>query len=236
MARIFSGVINKEYVGKIKHILFAILGNDFCYQYIDLIEDENSRREHNPQGNLLPFRDIFERKEIPVELEQKAEEISGNVIEFFSVKESNGYLSNFSKHGFKLKGKEWPTAAHYIEAQKYAGKPAGTEKLRNKYIHFCLEEEIREAKTPQIAEKISHSYSKKIRSDWATVREEVVRNAVEAKFDQNPEIQKLLIETGSDTLVFHAKDNFLGDGLQGHGKNILGKLLMHLRQMYINKS
>ena len=172
---------------------------------------------------MLPFREIFERTKVEENNGKEEEKVNseGKIIEFFSVKENNGYMSNFSKHSFKLKGKEWPTAAHYIEAQKFPGTIA--------------EEEIREAKTPQLAEKIAGNYAKKMRGDWNAVREEIARNAVEAKFEQNVDIQQLLVQTGSDTLVFHAKDNFFGDGMQGHGKNILGKILMDVRQIYLNK-
>lgn len=68
-------------------------------------------------------------------------------------------------------------------------------------------------------------------SNWNKIREDIVREAIEAKFDQNSDIKLELLKTGNNSLVFHSNDNFMGDGLQGHGKNTLGKFLMYIRQI-----
>ena len=49
VARLFHEVmLEEEFKNKYRHIVFAIL------------EDHNSRRSHNPDGNLIPFKEEFE--------------------------------------------------------------------------------------------------------------------------------------------------------------------------------
>ena len=58
-----------------------------------------------------------------------------------------------------------------------------------------------------------------------------MREALRAKFTQNKELKKILLETGDAELVKHtANDNYWADGGDGSGKNVLGKLLMELRE------
>lgn len=48
MAKLFKEVLNEdEFINRFRKIVFAI------------VEDHNSRREHNPQGNLKPFMEVF---------------------------------------------------------------------------------------------------------------------------------------------------------------------------------
>lgn len=96
----FKEIIYNEYSDKFKYIIFAI-------------PDEKSSRK-----TLAAFRSVFEAP--------KSEKIEGSgVIQFSTVKDQYGFLTNSSKHGFKLKGKEWPSATHYIEAQKFTGTTIG---------------------------------------------------------------------------------------------------------------
>lgn len=60
-----------------------------------------------------------------------------------------------------------------------------------------------------------------------------MREALRAKFTQNEDLKKILLETGDATLVEHtANDNYWGDGGDGNGKNMLGKLLIELREEF----
>ena len=43
------------------------------------------------------------------------------MLKFYKVNEVYGCFSNFSKHGFELDRKYWPTSEHYFQAQKFAG-------------------------------------------------------------------------------------------------------------------
>lgn len=59
-----------------------------------------------------------------------------------------------------------------------------------------------------------------------------MRKALRAKFDQNEEMRKRLIETGTAKLVEDSPvDRFWGGAIEG-SINMLGKLLMELRESY----
>ena len=58
-----------------------------------------------------------------------------------------------------------------------------------------------------------------------------MRKAIRAKFTQHEDLKEKLLNTGNAKLVEHTRnDHFWGDGLDGSGKNWLGKLLMELRE------
>ena len=135
---------------------------------------------------------------------------------FYRVTAPYGEFSNFSPHPFKLNGRRWPTSEHYFQAQKFAG----TEQ----------EEAIRLAKSPMIAARIGRSRQHPLRPDWETVKDDIMRQALLAKFTQHPQLRSLLLSTENAELVEHTRnDRYWVDGGDGSGKNRLGQLLMELR-------
>lgn len=70
----------------------------------------------------------------------------------------------------------------------------------------------------------------RLRSDWEQVKDQVMLDVVRAKFDQHPDLAQKLLATGDEELV---EGNDWGDiywGVyKGHGKNMLGKILMRVR-------
>jgi len=135
---------------------------------------------------------------------------------FYRVSEPYGAFSNFSPHPFELKGKVWPTSEHYFQAQKFAG----TEH----------EEAVRIAKSPMVAARMGRSRARPLRADWEAEKDDIMREALQAKFTQHPALRSLLVETGDAELVEHTtNDRYWADGGDGTGKNRLGELLMELR-------
>src|SRR5262249_62175955 len=65
------------------------------------------------------------------------------VIQFYGTSDEYGCFSNFAHHPIRLKGRTWPTAEHYFQAQKFPG----TE----------YEEVIRQAKSPTKAKSMGRS-------------------------------------------------------------------------------
>lgn len=140
-----------------------------------------------------------------------------NPIRFYRVSEPYGEFSNFSPHPFELKGKVWPTTEHYFQAQKFAG----TEH----------EELVRLAKSPMVAARMGRSRERPLRQDWETAKEDIMREALLAKFTQHPALRSLLLGTGDAELIEHTtNDRYWGDGGNGNGQNRLGQLLMELRE------
>ena len=57
-----------------------------------------------------------------------------------------------------------------------------------------------------------------------------MRDALKAKFGQHQELKSLLLSTGSAYLIEHTRnDAYWADGGDGSGKNMLGILLMEIR-------
>jgi len=137
-------------------------------------------------------------------------------IPFYRVKDKFGEFSNFAPFPIEVKGRVWPTSEHYFQAQKFVGNGH--------------EETIRQAKSPMIAARLGRSRAHPLRSDWATVKDDAMRQALRAKFSQHPRLTSLLLSTGDATLVEHTRnDSYWADGGDGTGKNRLGELLMELR-------
>lgn len=137
-------------------------------------------------------------------------------LNFYSSLGHLGYLSNFYRSQFELDGQVWATSEHYFQAQKF--------------IDLEYRERIRLAATPTEAARLGRSRKVAIRSDWESIKDQAMKAAVFAKFNQNLVIKKLLLATGNAKLVEHTKnDKYWGDGGDGKGKNMLGKILMEVR-------
>jgi len=131
-------------------------------------------------------------------------------------------LDNRFPAKFTLDGKEWPSVEHYYQAMKFPELPE-------------LQEQIRTAPTATAAAKLGKAKdpAKPIRSDWATARETIMRQAILAKFDQNPGLKKILLDTYPRPIVFaDPNDSFWGYGRTKMGKNKLGQTLMGYRNTH----
>lgn len=73
--------------------------------------------------------------------------------------------------------------------------------------------------------------------DFDKGREKLMRKALRFKFAQNPSLYTLLKSTGKASLIEDAPwDDFFGTGKDGKGKNVMGKLLMELRDTSVDFS
>ncbi len=137
-------------------------------------------------------------------------------IRFYRPKEPYGQFSNFAPFPVELKGKVWPTSEHYFQAQKFAGTDD--------------EEAIRLAESPMMAARMGRSRERPLRPDWESVKDDVMREVLHAKFAQHPSLRSLLLQTGEAELIEHTRnDRYWADGGDGSGRNRLGQLLMELR-------
>lgn len=140
-----------------------------------------------------------------------------NVINFYSTQGEYGCFSNFSRHPVWLKGKSWPTSEHYFQAQKFAGT--------------THEEDIRKAKTPGLAAQMGRDRKRPLRQDWEAVKDGIMHEVVLAKFSQHADLKEVLLATGDAKLVEHTfNDSYWGDGGDGSGQNMLGQILMRVRE------
>jgi ribA/ribD-fused uncharacterized protein len=142
-------------------------------------------------------------------------------IYFYSITEEYGCFSNFSRHGFELNSQYWPTSEHYFQAQKFADTPH--------------EELIRKAFSPMEAAKMGRDRKRPLRKDWEQVKDEIMVIAVRKKFEIHKDIRDILLSTGEEELVEHTTDDYYwGCGTEKTGKNMLGKILMKVREEFRN--
>ncbi|MFN4258036.1 MAG: NADAR family protein [Gemmataceae bacterium] len=136
---------------------------------------------------------------------------------FYSKTTDHACFSNFSPHPIELDGKTWPTSEHYYQAQKFVG----TEH----------EEMIRQTQSPGKAKRMGRSPKVPIRPDWEAVKDDVMRKVVMAKFTQHDDLRAILLATGDVELIEHTtNDSYWGDGGDGSGRNMLGRILMEVRE------
>lgn len=144
-------------------------------------------------------------------------------IKFYSHKGKYGFFSNFYESPVTIDGKEYKTTEHYFQAMKY--------EHNNNYFN-----KIVNAPSPAIAAKLGRNKNVPIRNDWEDIKNDVMLKCLRHKFDQHKNLKILLINTHNKQLIEHTiNDSYWGDGGDGTGKNMLGKLLMQIRNEYINE-
>ena len=151
----------------------------------------------------------------------KAIEYLDNNPELMSIKPidsfrgANSFLSNMSSSPFKVGQTEYPTVEHFYQAMK-----TDIPEERAKILA---------ARTASEAKRIGRTV--KLRKNWSKIQIEVMDTALRAKFQQNPELKKKLIDTGEAELIEGNtwNDKFWGV-VNGEGTNWLGKLLMQIRK------
>jgi len=131
------------------------------------------------------------------------------------------FLSNFYKVDITFKDQVWPSSEHLFQASK-SEDPA-------------VRETIRLAMTP--GETKAAGRKIKLRKDWEEVKVGVMKYILRLKFEQHPDLRNKLIGTSPHELIegnnWH--DNFWGNCscrscYSKPGQNVLGKLLMELRE------
>ena len=140
----------------------------------------------------------------------------------------NNYLliipsfSNFSSHSILLKNNLWPTSEHFFQAQKFTDTP--------------IEDQILKAYSPGKAAAMGRDRKNPLRKDWEKVKDDIMRQVVLAKFSQNEDIKKILLDTRNTVIIEHTyKDKYWADGGDGSGKNMLGKILMETREILLKE-
>jgi len=138
-------------------------------------------------------------------------------LEFSSKSETHTEFSNFHLVDFTVEGTTWRSVEHYFQAQKFPGDSA-------------LQERIRAAKTALGAKRLGRTRSEHFRSDWEQVKEDVMITGLRAKFTQNPELKKSLVQTaGLHLIEKNRSDSYWGSGPNSCGRNRTGVLLMKVR-------
>lgn len=126
------------------------------------------------------------------------------------------WLSNFSQHPIVDRaGVTWPTVEHAYQAMKTLD--AGEREI------------IRSAPDAGVAKARGRGISE--RAGWKEMRVDVMKRLLMAKFNQHAELRNMLLATDNEPLVHSCPwgDCFWGV-CRGEGKNVMGVLLMEIRE------
>ncbi len=138
------------------------------------------------------------------------------IIQFHLVGDDYGSLSNSAPYPISLDGKMWYTAEHYFQAQKFHD--------------VQVQKQIQKTRSADEIIWIANNPKLRVRRDWDVVKLDFMFTAVRAKFTQIPSLKKLLLNTGDAVLIEHSdKDSYWSDGGDGNGRNMLGVVLMEVR-------
>jgi ribA/ribD-fused uncharacterized protein len=141
-------------------------------------------------------------------------------IRFYRANDSYGFLSNL----YRLNPFLFFEDRYYetSEAAYQFGKPAD----------MLVAEWIVSAPKPHLIAAAAHAllvYD--VRKDWQKIKVSRMKAVLTAKFTQNDELRQMLLSTGDAKLIETSNtDAFWGCGKKGDGKNMLGVLLMEVRE------
>lgn len=126
----------------------------------------------------------------------------------------NGFLSNFYPCTIIDDGISYYSVEHAYMAMKTLDR--------------TIRERIAICATPGQAKRMGRKI--KLRAGWENIKVDIMRGLLEKKF-QDPTLRQQLLDTGDEELM---EGNTWGDEYwgvcRGKGKNMLGKLLMALRE------
>lgn len=145
---------------------------------------------------------------------------SPETITFYRAVGKYGFLSNLFRRLLVFEGREFRSAE---DAYQY-GKARRRE----------VAEWLVSAPSPHLCALAAHAlFAYDVVPDWQTAKLVRMRGVLEAKFSMNADLQRELLATGDATLVEASKmDSFWGTGARGKGKNMLGQLLIEVREKY----
>jgi len=124
------------------------------------------------------------------------------------------FLSNMHSCMVYINGESYPSAEHAFQAMK------------------SLDKDTRITMSVCPSAKDAKKFGRKInlRYDWEDVKVDIMHQILKSKFE-NPELAQKLKATGNEELI---EGNTWGDTFwgvcKGEGKNMLGKLLMQVRE------
>lgn len=180
-------------------------------------------------------------------------ELPDEKVVYFSEPEDPFFaFSNYYPAPIEIGGETWPTTEHYFQAMKFShpeymeiirladtpnkAKLLGTQTKHRFGGKWAVSKDHPELGT--LNEAIDkHKNTVSIIGDWEEIKDEVMLEAIRAKFEQHPDLADLLLCTGDTRIEERTKsDSYWGvvpkKGKPGQweGKNVLGELLMKVRE------
>ncbi len=131
-------------------------------------------------------------------------------------------LSAFSGHMVEYKSVVYPTAEHAYHCQRY-DDPA-------------IVKEIKNAHSAKLAWAVSQKYKAKQLSDFDARKVDIMEDICRAKLAQHEDVKEILLWSEGMAIIKTYPDPFWGVGLDGEGRNELGKLWIRLREELISST
>lgn len=130
------------------------------------------------------------------------------------------YFSPYSAHAIEIQGIVYPTVEHAYQCLRYTDE--------------AVINEIKSARSPMLAWKISSKYKARQISGFAERKLEVMKQLLEYKVQQHENVKQALIDSKDARIVKHITtyppgDGFWDDGEDGTGLNHMGRLWMEIR-------
>lgn len=139
-------------------------------------------------------------------------------IRFLSTIEEWKDFSNLAPYSIELEGEIWKSVEHYYQFKKF-------EKTDPEYA-----QKIRNAETGKDVKSLSMQ-NKNYTENWEKEKVKIMKTAVRKKFESHKYLENLLLYTGNENLVeANPEDYFWGEGKDGTGKNMMGHILMEIRE------
>lgn len=143
-------------------------------------------------------------------------------------------FTNFWKAPIVIDGETWATSENYFQAQKFKA----TRGTAND-VYAAIQKANNPADAYKIGAKNRSLMDPSFQDD--TVAMQAMYRALIAKFTQHQDLFHLLVSTEKAVLVENTAqvppgkhdDPRWGNGKAGNGKNMLGRILMHLRDQFV---
>ena len=187
-------------------------------------------------------KSFLEKEKERLHLQESIQKTELNDLPVDSFRYKYACFSNFSSHRVAYKGINYKNSEAAFQAQKFEDEkvkqlfanldPSKAKALgRAKVIFLNHKGEYYKNKLPSDIRKRSSEFTEYyIKSDWDTIRVEEMYQVVKNKYEQNPDIKRILLLTGERDLMEGNTwgDRFWGQ-VDGKGLNFLGRILMQIR-------
>jgi ribA/ribD-fused uncharacterized protein len=141
-----------------------------------------------------------------------------DIIKFFGRDGPFAIFSNFAYTPLVIDDLNYKTAEHYFQSMKF---------IETDYDYA---ETVRNASSPKEAKRLGCSKEHRISRNWnSSERIIVMERVLICKALQHDKFRELLLSTGDREIIEASWDTFWGEGKSGNGENMMGKLLMELR-------
>ena len=209
------------------------------FRRIDFAVMDHSADQYNFKEFSRNFSNFY-RDEDQAEIDRASEKKKDNSMRpparqlpfvfFWKDNEENGYLSNWYRRKFVIDDFEYLHVDQYMMAQK--------AKLFHDSARYTA---ILRATNPWECKDLGRQVTPFDAKTWNAVKYDVVKDGNRAKYEQNPDLKKLLLATGNAVLAEASpKDKVWGIGLDAQtaastdmsewpGQGLLGLALMELR-------